>query len=242
MPGEIDHGQAMGLFLEFKRVCPLSMERFNPTPENTRRWAYHARVLGDTREYQVKALDKTPLERIAAKRRVQYFEQMPLRTKEVYIKIAACFPGVQIYACGSRVRGDYVEKDDGAAMREARRRAGKQDKVFSDFDFWAPAWAKAAYELPQSADRTRCIIPEKEKVMLPIWDFDKLPKSEHKRVIDLLNNGQYLELVQVHDQYQLSNWQYCCDTDSVARWFAQGIKEGKISATHERKRRSRNRI
>ena len=237
-----NNGKAMGLFLEFKRVCPLSMERFNPTPENTRRWEYHVRTLKGMGTYKPLTLNKEPLQRIAAKRRVRFFEEMPLRTKEVYIKIAACFPGVQIYACGSRVRGDYVDKADDKAMQEARRLAGKQAKIFSDFDFWAPAWAKPAYELPPMADRTRCIIPETEKVMLPTWDFDKLPKSEHKRVIDLLNAGQYLELVQIHDQYQLSNWQYCCDTDSVARWFAQGIKEGKISATNERKRRSRNRL
>ena len=107
-------------------------------------------------------------------RGVRLFDQMPTPTRWVYSDIARCFPGAQVWAVGSRVRGDYVIDGDGDWVREARRKAGMKDKTESDFDFLVSPDSVQVGELPQNTERVRCRIPESEKVMIPIFYGDGL--------------------------------------------------------------------
>ena len=61
------------------------------------------------------------------------------------------------------------------------------------------------------------------------WDFEKLPKSEHARVIKLYNLGKWRDLAAIHDKYQLSNYSYCCDLSGIKTWYLFGIQSGKIT-------------
>ena len=109
-------------------------------------------------------------------RGVTYFEEFPKATQEIYLKIAACFPAHDVWACGSRVRGDYVEAAENYEfVRKARRLAFMAEKETSDFDFWTTPDAKQVGELPKGADRCKVRVPDEEKILIPY------PKVTHKR-------------------------------------------------------------
>jgi hypothetical protein len=101
---------------------------------------------------------------------VTVYEDFPDETKSCYLFIAACFPGVRVYACGSRVRGDYIQHGHPDSFEQfvARAAAGMPDKKNSDYDFWVEPGAEPQFELPDWADRARLRIPEKEKIAIPI--------------------------------------------------------------------------
>lgn len=164
------------------------------------------------------------------KRKVRKWEDFDERTKGVYRHIASLFPASPVYACGSRVRGDRVEYLDKDEVRQWRAMIGKTDKDVSDYDFWATPDAEQIEELPRYADRIRHGIPEDEKILIPMpeWDFTKLPESEHARVIDLYNRGRWGELANIHDQYNISPYSYCCDLSGLKVWYKFGIQQGKI--------------
>lgn len=102
-------------------------------------------------------------------RGVRLFDQMPLYVQRVYLEVARCFPAVQVWAVGSRVRGDYVLESDGDWIREARRKAGMKDKTESDFDFLVAPDAVQVGELPPNTERVRCRIPMNERMPIPIF-------------------------------------------------------------------------
>ena len=102
-------------------------------------------------------------------RGVRLFDQMPTMTRWIYGNVARCFPGVQVWAVGSRVRGDYVLESDGDWIREARRKAGMKNKAESDFDFLVAPGAVQVGELPPNTERVRVRIPDTEKIEIPIF-------------------------------------------------------------------------
>jgi len=102
-------------------------------------------------------------------RGVRLFDQMPVKTQRVYLQVAKCFPGVQVWAVGSRVKGYYIEKGDGDFVKEARAAAGMKPKVESDFDFLVAPDAVQAGELPPNCERVRCRIPMNERIEIPIF-------------------------------------------------------------------------
>lgn len=103
---------------------------------------------------------------------VQRFEQFPAYTKAVYSAVAIQFPNSQVYACGSRVRGDYsdigVHPTD-VQVTYARKQAGMKQRAQSDYDFWVEPGARQVGDLPANTDRCRLRIPENEKVAIPIY-------------------------------------------------------------------------
>lgn len=105
-------------------------------------------------------------------RGVRLFDQMPTMTRWIYGDVARCFPGIQVWAVGSRVRGDYVLETDGEWIRAARRKAGMKDKVESDYDFLVAPDAVQVGELPPNTERVRCRIPDNEKIEIPIFYGD----------------------------------------------------------------------
>lgn len=112
--------------------------------------------------------DLTGVEHLRKIRGVKVFEDFPETTQGVYGDIAKCFPGVQVWACGSRVRGDYVDVGDYFFVNEARKQAGMKYKKVSDFDFFVEPDAVPVMELPPNTGRVRCRIPESEMVAIPV--------------------------------------------------------------------------
>lgn len=166
------------------------------------------------------------------KRKVRRWEDFDERTKGVFRHIGSLFPTAPVYACGSRVRGDYVNIEDWKQIHEWRAIAGKTCKIESDYDFWTPLDAEQIRELPRYADRIRHGIPDDEKILIPMpeWDFSKLPESEHARIIELYNSGGWRELANIHDQYGLSSYSYCCELSGMKVWYRFGIEQGKIKS------------
>lgn len=114
--------------------------------------------------------DLSGVEYLRQLRGVKTFNEMPLYVRRVYLGVARCFPGVQVWAVGSRVRGDYVEPGDGVEVRDARVAAGMKDKRESDFDFLVlDSTAQPVCELPENTERVRVRVPENEMVAIPIW-------------------------------------------------------------------------
>ena len=62
------------------------------------------------------------------------------------------------------------------------------------------------------------------------WDFGRLPVSEHRAVLDALQNGDVRALIAIHDKYELSPYNYCCSHAGLLAWFEHGIKTGAINA------------
>lgn len=113
--------------------------------------------------------DLSGIEMLRKLRGVKSFDQFPESTKRVYLQVAKCFPGIQVWAFGSRVVGHYVDKRDGEEIRAARKIAGIKDKIESDFDFLVEPNAIQVGELPPNTERVRCRIPESEKIAIPIY-------------------------------------------------------------------------
>lgn len=113
--------------------------------------------------------DLSGVEELRKTRGVKTFADFPERTQEIYLQVAKCFPGWQVWACGSRVVGHYVDKRDGEEIRRARIDAGIKDKIESDFDFLVEPNANQSGKLPDGAERVRCKIPSNEKIKVPIY-------------------------------------------------------------------------
>lgn len=224
-----------GTFRHFKRISPNNTERYRPTAENAARWRWH---IEQQRKRQAEMERAGKWERdlpgvfveLMLQRRVTRWEEFDERTQGIYRHIADLFCGAPVYACGSRVRGDYTEYLDPPEIKEWRKRAGKAEKESSDFDFCTPLSAVCYGELPEYADRLRHGVPDNEKILIPMvaWDFTKLPEDQHGRVIELYNAGRWSELAALHDKYKLSPYDYCCDLSGLKRWYKSGIESGKI--------------
>lgn len=227
------------IFETFVGLHTASTEVYNPTPANIRRWLWHInqattqqREAADWKKWE-RVLPEKGFEELIHKRRVNSWADFPERTKGVYLHLAGFFPGSPVYACGSRVRGDYVEEFDPPRVHKWREMAGKTAKPRSDFDLWAPLSAIQIGELPAYADRLKHGVAETEKIFIPMesWDFSKLPASEHERVVSLVNAGGWRELVEIHDRYKLSPYTYCCDISGLKNWYFWAIKTGVINGS-----------
>lgn len=215
-------------FEQFRTIHPLRQEEYNPTPENIRRWVWHIKERNNRPAIQPHHVDTSALNALRKERAVLYYRDFPRQTQAFYSLVASCFPGRQVFACGSRVRGDYF--DETLDTRAARRSGGKPEKP-SDFDFWVGDNQPEAHALPVGADRARCRIPETEKIPLPMWDFSKLPEHEHATIIRLLGSNDLWALAEIHNRYSLSERHICCDVLTAQRWFVWAVEQGIIKAT-----------
>ena len=216
------------VYTSFCEKFPLRNEAYDPTPENVQRWRWHLNELAAMVNGDPIVKNEWLINCMRRGRRIWWFGNFPEKTRAVYASISARFPGSQVWACGSRVRGDYVDGPDDIILRAARRLARMQDKAFSDFDFWTAPDAEQVGALPENVDRCRVRVPENEKIAIPMWDFEKLPLEEHTQVVEWIKQGNWGKLAAVHDKYALSPHSYCCDIEGLKNWFHWGLKNGKI--------------
>ena len=159
-------------WVKFRILHPHNREPFNDSPESVVKWHYHNVRKENQPELKKITVDNSLLLKIREKYGVTKFEQMPGYTQAVYSAVAKCFPGFQVYACGSRVRGDYVDgatHADDTIVLQARKSAGMRARENSDYDFWVEPSAVQVKDLPPNCDRCRLRIPENEKVAIPIY-------------------------------------------------------------------------
>lgn len=245
--------QTRQLYDQFIELHPNSREQFEPTPENLQRWHWHIVEAG--KRPAGEAVDMSIPEQalsIAKGRSFATFYDMPPYMRERYLHIAGLFPGIQFYACGSRVKGEYIEKWSGESIRHLRKMLHKPEKEESDYDVcmdspnpepkhllskrkdgdtWKPVDLKSKIRagLPKWADLITGV-PKDEKIPIPVWNFDRLPQSEHARAIELFEAKNWGELMAIHNQYFLSANVYCCDVAPIRRHFGWAIEQGIIKA------------
>ena len=58
------------------------------------------------------------------------------------------------------------------------------------------------------------------------WNWSKLPETEYQRVRELYENRDWAALLEVHNQYQLSPYEYsCCYIEAMINYFGQAIEK-----------------
>jgi hypothetical protein len=229
--------EARKIFDRFKQLHPNSNEVFDFSLGNIARWAYHiehaeSMPKGTPVVYEATESDAQLIE----SRAVSDFSQLPIGTQRQYMRLVDLYPGIQLYATGSRIDGTYVDADSLLAIGEMRERIGKQPKQESDYDFTTTPdkWQIIAgggfyqnFDLVAWSDDA-----EKQKqIPIPMWDFSKLPECEYNNVLALYMANNWSALVEIHDKYQLSVNSYCCDLAPVKRWYKWAITNSIVYAT-----------
>jgi len=238
------------LFNRFKHLHPNTLEVFDPcfyTESDVSRWEYHIRQSLNLSTFPV--IDNTDAvtaaRQMADSRRIEAWEYMPAHIQKNYLKIADCYAGVQCYAVGSRVNGEYIEsfytEQTRLAVQQMREILGKSDKIESDYDFCVSEVAKSKtaamsiiegaktrHYLPFNTDRLRHLPPGEHKIKIPMWDFSKLPADKKREAKEFFAAQQWGKLMQMHNDYELSQNHYCCDETPIIRWFKWAIENGKL--------------
>lgn len=234
------------IFDKFKMIHPNNGEPFIPIPANVTRWLWHinnAPSMPLCERFNV--LDLQPPHPdallIAEKRRFKSFDEMPEYMQTKYMTISALFPGVTMFACGSRTNGQWIDPDEiggyhshSFSVRFMRMQLRKQPKTVSDYDFTfehlpnGVTFEDVKKKLPEWADYTPNV-PPGEKILLPMgWDFSKLPDDQHQIVAEHFFAHRWRALIEIHNKFMLSPNRICCDTTIVIRWFRWAIVEQKI--------------
>lgn len=68
-----------------------------------------------------------------------------------------------------------------------------------------------------------------------VWDFSKLPEAEHEKVVELFDKAQWMDLMSIHNKYQLSSNIYCCPghQQAIENWFTHAIENKLINGAKE---------
>ena len=227
-----DTENARQLFSEFKTLNPNSREAYDPTLPNLQRWHWHINEARFRPQYEkilpgeISSADR----RFITARRFRTFKQLPKHMQEKYLQLAALFMGREVWACGSRTNGTWIEKDSLPEVARMREGLGKTPKIESDYDIYFPLKhgedrGELAALLPEWADLLLHGVPPDEKILIPMWDWTKLPKTEHANAIDMFNGQRWGALMALHNKYKLSPQTLCCNDSPVREWFAWAIQE-----------------
>jgi hypothetical protein len=83
-------------------------------------------------------------------------------------------------------------------------------------------------KLPFNADYIHHKNPNDHKILIPMWDFSKLPDDKKQEARELFAAQKWGLLMKMHNNYGLSENQYCCDEQPIIKWFKWAIDNGKI--------------
>ena len=221
---------------QFTALHPNAAEDFNPTRQNVTRWNWHNLRASERPTFEqapplADSADYVTAQRMALSRSFNSFGEMPAYMQEKYALLASLVPGLQLYACGSRVSGEYIEKNTGDEITAMRKALGKSPKMVSDYDVCTdfmryPRAVSLSQLLPPWADLLH--YQTTDKIPIPMWNFDLLPKEKHPEIIELYEAQNWGELMAMHNEYNLSPNRQCCSSLPVQRWFNWAIKEGII--------------
>lgn len=232
--------QIKQLFDKFKELHPLSKEEYNPTIENISRWRWMVKSSENPvihKPFELADIkDRKRAESIAESRAVGVFSRMPVSTQRKFMRITSIFTGRIVYACGSRVTGHWIDKGCGEEVMFMRKTLLRKDTEVSDYDiFIEPNEGDDILQmrsmLPSYADLVLILPHGEPKILIDMWNFDNLPKSEHNAAIEAYNKKQWGVLMEMHNKYQLSNVTFCCDHAPAKLWFEWAIQNGKIKHT-----------
>lgn len=164
---------ALGIWARFKALHPNTPESPDYSEASIKRWLYHINEAEKNKGFENVELDLSEIEAIRHKRHAKNWIDFNIEQQIMYEAIANCFPGTQVFACGSQVRGDYIRHTfPESRLVRARKLAGMRVDRISDYDFWVHPSIQQTKELPINADRYRGKFNENEMVAIPIYYGD----------------------------------------------------------------------
>lgn len=231
--------QVEELFEKFKALHPENREEFILTLENLQRWNWAVREAERRNSVDFEKFGEVDpklvasAQALARSRAAGTFGRLPQYIRTRFEELASYFPGRNVYATGSRVTGEYVDRTSGIKIRRMREVLRKKEVDESDFDIIVEPFPDGKIEdikrtLPSWADLVINPLPDDPKILVPMWDFTKLPDEKHDEVIDLVERRSWGVLMSIHNEYRLSAEFYCCEVDAVRRWFTWAIEKGHI--------------
>lgn len=167
-----DASLAIGVWHKFKALHPNTPEIPDYSEASVKRWLYHINEAEKNVGFKKVELDMGPIEALRSIKGVTRFEDFTEEQKKNYQAISVCYPGSQVFACGSQVRGDYIPSGGSILAVKARELAGMKTKGISDYDYWIHPNVLNASILPEYSDRYRGKFNEKEMVAIPIYYGD----------------------------------------------------------------------
>jgi len=224
------------LFADFQALHPNNRESFDPTIDNLLRWEYAVRTARERGTIATKPFDRpndTRSRQFANSRRVTTFKQFPTLTQNKYLEIAALFPGRRVYATGSRVTGEFIDIGANEKVKKMRADLLKKETNVSDYDFTID------FEPGDDLEKMRAIVPPgfdlvqnvptgEPKILIPMWDFSKIPADRHGEIVDMVERQQWGRLMDIHNEFGLSAQTLCCNNESAKRWFTWAVEKGVI--------------
>ena len=165
-------GEALLSWQRFKELHPNTPENPDYSEASVKRWLYHINEAEKNKGFEKVEIDLSHIELIRKNARVREFSDFDYQKKGRYLSIAKCYPGSQVFACGSQVRGDYFDNFNMEGIIQAREKAGMQTHRVSDYDYWVHPTVLNASILPEYSDRYRGKFNEKEMVAIPIYYGD----------------------------------------------------------------------
>ncbi len=188
---------AHGLLAEFRAKHPNNSEGLPLTPENITRLQWHLKQELRKGDFvQIEYKENATARQIADSRRFETWEQMPAYMRANYLRIADCYAGSQVFACGSRVTGEYLERWSGPEIRQMRDNLCKSEKEESDYDFLIKH-GFLKIEIDGSVNDNEAVINEMIAVFKSGWGalLTTSPHTEAEKTITIFNESDgFLEI------------------------------------------------
>ena len=162
--------KALDIWLSFKELHPNTPENPDYSEASVKRWLYHINEAEKNKGFEKVELDMTEIGAIRKRKAISRWDDFDAYQKRMYLSIGKCYPGSQVFACGSQVRGDHMTMD--SHIISARKKAGMRTDRESDFDYWIHPNIPTAALIPAESDRYRGKFNEKEMVAIPIYYGD----------------------------------------------------------------------
>lgn len=227
--------QIRDIYERFMVEHPNSREPFVPTIENLMRWRWSIQQAENRRSPDEQLFDVGDTRSsvaFAKSRSVKTFARLPSMTRERFLMLASLFPGRKVYATGSRITGEYIDKDSPKKVIKMRAELLKKETPVSDYDITLDFRddddiAELKKRLPEFGDLVVNVPSSEPKIEIPMWDFTKLPPEKFNEVIELVESKQWGKLMSIHNEFALSDVFFCCDAKPSERWFTWAV-ENKI--------------
>lgn len=222
--------QARDLFAAFRELNPNSAEGYNPTFANMQRWLWHVNEAKFRPKYEKMVPGQILGEdvRLASARRFMAFRAMPKYMRDRFRQLAGLFQGREVWAVGSRVTGEWCEADSLSMVLKMREGLGKAPKLESDYDIWTEPQPgddmdEMRARIPVWGDLLPHGVPPDQKILIPMWDFTRLPREEHAEVLRLYAAQRWGALMAMHNKYRLSPDNLCCNEAPAREWFKWAV-------------------
>jgi len=97
-------------------------------------------------------------------------------------------------------------------------------------------WQKKSPTMHVFIGKSKCIdiIPnayhdeQQDPASTTKWDWSKLPQSRFDEAKDMISNADFLGLVKLNNEYLISGYHICCDSETVLEQFVNAVRVGFI--------------